>query len=365
MARKFYNCAVEHYNDKEKNTVNWMEVAKRLTRSLTEDYIKAVPYQIKKIAVKDCSQSFMNGVRKFRKTGEPFRMSFKSRKDPKQSCYIPKSALSENGIYHTISGRLRFSEKELLYNDHCDCRLVCENGRWFVVVPMSLGDVRHNSSENQGTGDVVAIDPGIRTFATYFSVNGHFGSIGYDSFRRVLRLHLKIDKLMSEIAKEENKRRKRNLKRAVLRTRWRIHDLVDELHNKTARYLADNYSVVLFPTFGTSEMVGKKGRKIKKSVVRAMQSFRFYDFGQKLERVCAENGVRCIRCDEAYTSKTNSFNGEIMENLGGRRSFVHEGVIVDRDVNGARNILLRTMRDSSAHGCDSRATISGKVAVSV
>ena len=56
-----------------------------------------------------------------------------------------------------------------------------------------------------------------------------------------------------------------------------------------------------------------------------------------------------IRSNEAYTSKTNSFNGEIM-NIGSRKSYVYEGICVDRDINGARNIMLRAMRDGSFLG---------------
>ena len=94
-------------------------------------------------------------------------------------------------------------------------------------------------------------------------------------------------------------------------------------------------------------MVKKGKRKLRKSVVRSMQSFRFYEFSQRLEMKCKEYGVLLIRSNESYTSRTNSFNGELM-NIGSREWFVYDDVTVNRDVNGARNILLRAMRDSSA-----------------
>ena len=40
VSRKFYNESVSWYNQKDKDTINWMEIAKRLTHQLTEDYIK-------------------------------------------------------------------------------------------------------------------------------------------------------------------------------------------------------------------------------------------------------------------------------------------------------------------------------------
>ena len=44
-------------------------------------------------------------------------------------------------------------------------------------------------------------------------------------------------------------------------------------------------------------------------------------------------------------------NGEVF-NVGSRKRFKYDGIYVDRDINGARNILLRAMRDSSACGCN-------------
>lgn len=347
VSRKIYNTAVDFYNRKDKTTVNWMEVAKNVLNELNYDYVKQVPYQIKKIAVKDCYKTFMNGCKKAKTERKPFTMSYRSRKNPKQSCYIPKSALTHNGIYYTIANKLKISEDHLLNNDYKDLRLVREYDRWYVTVPMELGDTRLQCSENQGMGDVVALDPGIRSFLTYFSENGYFGHVCCE-YETLLKLHLKIDKLLGRIAKETDNHKKRNLRRSAAKARLRIRDLVDELHWKSINFLVRNFSVIILPTFETSGMVRKQSRKIRKSVVRSMSSFRFYDFAARLTMKCMEYGVTLIRSNESYTSKTNSFNGDIMD-IGGKKSFLYDGIIVDRDINGARNILLRAMRDSSAN----------------
>lgn len=78
-----------------------------------------------------------------------------------------------------------------------------------------------------------------------------------------------------------------------------------------------------------------------------MQSYRFFEFVERLQMKCDEKGIVLIRCNESYTSKTNSFDGSIM-NIGSKSSFKYKGITVDRDINGARNIMLRAMRDSSA-----------------
>ena len=93
-------------------------------------------------------------------------------------------------------------------------------------------------------------------------------------------------------------------------------------------------------------MVKKDKRKLCKSTVRAMESYSFYTFGERLKQKCLEYGSTLIIVNEAYTSKTNSFSGEIF-NVGSRKSFKYDNITVDRDINGARNILIRAMRDSS------------------
>lgn len=328
-----------------------MEVSKRLTHTLTEDYVKKVPYQIKKIAVKDCYQSFIVNCKKAKKSGEAFELSYRTRKNHKQSCYIPKSALTSNGIYHTIAGQLKMKEKHLLDNTFQDIRLIREHGKWFISVPIQLSNTMLSVSDNQRDGDIVALDPGIRTFLTYFSENGHFGKLGDGSFEKILSLHEKIERLTSKKDLTDDKYKKRNLYRTIHRIRFKLHNLVDELHWKTINYLVRNYKVILLPTFETSEMVKKGNRKIRASVVKAMSSYRFYEFGVRLSHKCQEYGVLLLRTNESYTSKTNSFNGEIM-NIGSRSSFKYNGVTIDRDINGARNILLRAMRDSSLCGCN-------------
>ena len=112
VQRLVYNRAIERYKDKDFEIRNWMKLSKHLLTELDKDYIKSVPYKIKSAAVKDAYISWSANCKKAKKTGKSFSLRFKSRKDKVQSCYISKSAVSELGIYHTKSGRMKFAQTD-------------------------------------------------------------------------------------------------------------------------------------------------------------------------------------------------------------------------------------------------------------
>ena len=77
---------------------------------------KSVPYQVKRTPVRDACRA-MSNVKKFnqqlaadRRAGkrldEEFaELNFRSRKNPRQSCYIPDDAVFQDGIYPKILNR--------------------------------------------------------------------------------------------------------------------------------------------------------------------------------------------------------------------------------------------------------------------
>ena len=91
-------------------------------------------------------------------------------------------------------------------------------------------------------------------------------------------------------------------------------------------------------------MVTRAQRKIGSKTARQMLTWSHYRFQQRLVNKTREyRNSQVIICDEAYTSKTCGCCGQLHEKLGGSKTFrcPHCGVVMDRDMNGARNILLR------------------------
>ena len=89
--------------------------------------------------------------------------------------------------------------------------------------------------------------------------------------------------------------------------------------------------------------------RTKFSVPKMMMTFAHYRFKQFLKHKAHETGKLVIDVNEAYTSKTCSWTGEVKNNLGGAKVMVgSDGQRMDRDINGARGIFLRALGDTPA-----------------
>jgi len=336
VARYIFNKTVELLKDGEIKA-NWFAVRPLIMDALP-DWCKEVPYQIKNKAVRDACIAVSSAKKKYKKTGEIQRVKFKSRKKPIQSCFIPKSAIKARGIYYTKLRELAYSQE--LPENLCDSRLISNNGKYYLCVAYK---VAASPAENQGR--VVALDPGVRTFITFFSENS-VGKIGHGDFSRIQRLCHHLDNLQSKISKAitgQKRRRRKAARRMIIK----IQNLINELHHKTARFLVDNFDVILLPTFETSQMSKKRDRKIRSKTVRNMLTFAHYRFKEFLRFKAQETGKMVVDVCEAYTSKTVSWTGELV-NIGGSKKIKSkvDGQVMDRDINGARGIFLRALVDT-------------------
>ena len=306
-----------------------MDIKKDILKQLPI-WCNPIPFQVKGIAIKEACNAF------WKAKGDP---KFRTRKASEQSCFIPKTALSPKGVYPRISGDgLYFQEK--LPNNYKNSRLIWRYGKWWVAVPYIEKLI---SGENQ-VSKIVSLDPGIRSFITFYSLD-YSGHIGKSDFSRIQRLCHHLDNLISKRDLTKNKQKRRSLTKASRRMRAKIKNLITEIHHKTAKFLTDNFDVILLPTFETKQMSRKIGRKIRKKSVRSMLTFAHYKFKQFLKWKALQTGKKVVDCCEAYTSKTHPETGELM-NIGGTKviKLIGSGVI-DRDISGARNILIKWLSE--------------------
>lgn len=271
------------------------------------------------------------------------RVRFRSRKSPRQTFTVQANCVSDGGIYRTKLGDMLMAERLPVAVNRNISRLTFRHGQYHLAVPYD--EERPPQRENQAR--VVALDPGVRSFLTWYCADS-VGKIGEGAFFRIQRLCERLDDLLSRAAKSPSRRR-RNMRRAAGRMRLRIENLVTELHRQTARFLVKNSDVILLPTFETSEMVERGRRRIRSKTVRNLLSLAHYRFGMFLRHKAAEYGVTVLSVNEAYTTRTVSWTGELLENVGGSSVVVgQDGERMDRDHNGARGIYLRALGDTPA-----------------
>ena len=235
---------------------NWKKIKTGIIHAVP-DRLKAAPYQVRSIGVRDACRAVSEVRRRNRKLkadkdhglrleDDWHQAKFRSRKAPRQGCFIPASAVTEFGAYYTLLGKLRMSER--LPSGHGDSRLTRHNGQYHLVVTCP---VQRCVSETQAR--VVALDPGIRSFLTWLSETDA-GHIAPGAFGKIQRLCAHLDALLSRAKLERRRWAKRNKYLAADRMRVRIINLVDELHHQAARWLVDHFDIILLPTFETSEM---------------------------------------------------------------------------------------------------------------
>ena len=271
------------------------------------------------------------------------RVRFRSRKNPRQTFTVQANCVSDLGIYRSKLSDMRMAENLPTPKNRNICRLSLRYGQYHLSVPYD----EKLPPERENQARVVALDPGVRSFLTWYCADS-VGKIGEGAFFRIQRLCERLDDLLSRAAKSPSRRR-RNMRRAANKMRLRIENLVQELHRQAARFLVNSFDVILLPSFETSEMVERGRRRIRSKTVRNLLTLAHYRFKLFIKGKALETGAIVLDVSEAYTTKTVSWTGEVLENLGGAAVVVgQDGDRMDRDYNGARGIYLRALGDIPA-----------------
>jgi putative transposase len=317
-------------------------------------WVKDVPYDVRNAALQDVVKAVKAYKAKKKDNQRGFRLHFRSARDPVQSITVhsrywntPRSAFTFLFSTRRLRGGKEY--RRLLRNGlpH-DSRLVRDKlGRYFLCVPF---DRPIQLPPPTSIDRVVAIDPGVRTFLTTYDQDGGVHEWGKGDCARFYRLALHVDDINAKASKAKHKRRYR-LRRAITRLYARIRNLTDEVHRKAARWLCTTYNTIVIPAFNSSQMVQKSRRRIHTKTVRSMLHWSHYRFRQRLLYTAEQHGHVSVHVvTEEYTSKSCGVCGALHHTLGGNKHFKCPTCDweCDRDVNGARNILLKTLTQLGA-----------------
>lgn len=215
------------------------------------------------------------------------------------------------------------------------CKLIMKKhtNEFYLASPIKI--VENNKYEREW----ISLDPGVRTFMTFYDGES-YGEIGKNIHIRLKRLNKEKDQLDSKISGEKKYYRKTKLKKARAKIYKKIGNIVKDLHYKTINFLS-KYKLVVLPKFKVKEMLPG----LNKYVRRSLLDLSHYKFKLRLAEKTSEIGTKLLISNEAYTSKTCTSCGKLNYELGNSKTFNCPScnLQIDRDVNGARNIMLRVL----------------------
>ena len=341
--RRAYNLAIACFREADAGLVDpkGPDLKQTALRATIRDFVRSeVEERGGTFRSADCDEAVnvafraRDAVIRKRKAGERCRLSFRSIRDMRQRIAVQKLSAGFVAQNFDLAEPMPDEAWKKLTT------IVLERGQWFICAQLHIVTVGQDEIQVRSA---VALDPGVRSFVTAYSVN-HAASYG-DGFYagKVFPLLLQLDRLVGQRAKARCKEWKRHFQKRIDRLAIRVRNLVDDLHRRVAYDLVQAFDVILLPSFETKEMSAKEDRRIRTKTVRSMLGLAHYRFRQKLEWMCRNYGKRLVICNEAYTSRTRSWDGVVNEHIGGAKTVSDGSIVVDRDMNGARGIMLRAL----------------------
>ncbi len=351
-ARWVYNkCLVSFNNnelkiDRKELRKQWLDCS-----SIGNDHKSLnTPYAIRDGAIDDLITAYTTNIN----SGKQFKLKFRSKKSSSESIMIQKANYKQANVfypsyfnYHKNNDGSEYIKSAEKLPDQLDFNTRLQRtklGNFYLCILSKIKIKNYNQAPK--INSIISLDPGVRTFVTGYDPNGNIYEWGKNDITRLFKLGCYADKLKNVIDSDKTIRHRTRyrLRRKVLKIFKKIRDLVDTLHKNLSKWLCENYNHILIPDFKSSGIVRKKERKINNKTVRNVLTWSHYRFKQRLLSKAREYPwCKVIETTEEFTSKTCGNCGTIKENLGGNKKFecFHCKIKMDRDFNGARNILLK------------------------
>lgn len=218
-----------------------------------------------------------------------------------------------------------------VYKSECKILYERKTNKYTLLVPEKV-DIKNIVHKKE----FISLDPGIRTFMTGLSEN-EIIKIGDNCQSKIKKLLKKTDRL--EAYKIQNKKTRKQL----YNTRFKLKNLIADLHWKSINFLTNNYKTILIGDLSVKGIINKKTSVLNKITKRIGVALSFFTYRQRLKYKCNVNNCVYLEVNEKFTSKMCSNCSQYNENLGSNKIYNCSGfkTILDRDVNGCRGICLK------------------------
>lgn len=312
---------------------------------------KEVPFDIRQGAISDAITAFKASLTLMNKGYiKKFNASFRSKKKLQSEAFrVNKDALNvENMSFFPTrlkkhkKIRMRKRDKKKFFDNECldgdFIILKTKPSTWYLCLPRTKEQPIYENPVYKS----VFLDPGVRTFQTFYSPDGVCGKIGGSEFNKeIQKIADRHDRLCSIRGKKETlPKTKRAIRRRCAILRNKLKNKVTDLHWQTCSFLCDTFQNIFLPPFKVSEMV--KGSPLGSDVTRKMLQLSHGKFRERLLYYGRTKNRNVYIVSEHYTTKTCGVCGHMQE-MEGKKTFDCESckTKIDRDYNGARNIALR------------------------
>ena len=246
-------------------------------------------------------------------------------------------------------GPLRTREPLRFTGDVREVTVKREAGRWFACVTVNTSE----SAPTQRNGDAVGVDVGIKSLAVCSD-----GAV-YENPKALRKAQGRLRRLDRAIARSNTHGRNRHSNRRERKYRLReaaharIVNIRNDAHHKAASAItAKPVGKVVVENLNVSGML--RNRRL----ARALAGASLAGFIDKLEYRCWWNGITFEKVDRWFPStKTCSECGAVRPNMAlSERTFIcHScGVMLDRDLNAARNLENAESFPASGRGAEIR-----------
>ncbi len=227
-------------------------------------------------------------------------------------------------------------------------------GRWFVSIQVEEEQDKPVTTATSAIG----VDLGIKTLATCSD------GMTFENPRVLKHSQKKLRRLERQKSRRQkgSKNRMKTCKR-IAKTHARIANIRKDAAHKLTTYLCKNHALVGIEDLHMAGML--KNHKL----AQAVSDSNFGEIRRQLEYKSSWHGVHLVVIDRfSPSSKTCSACGWIDEDQNlGDRTFICEdcGLVIDRDLNAALNILKEAVRttgsfsESDAYGQGSSGLVSG------
>lgn len=338
LYRLTYNYTVRYF--KHNKVCSFTKIRPIITNQLYDNdsiYAKIKQSQFPKHtldnAIKDVVKAYKTSFALLKKKQiSHFRLRYKRQQSPRQTLVLESGAFSKikNAFCTRALGVMQTSHP--LNGISHDCRLVynTRSGAISLHIPYEYQNQKELSRWN-----TCSLDPGMRTFQTVYSDNGAWYSIGDDN--------PDIKTLISRVEAVADHKDKQWYRKYTSRLREKIRNKIKDLHCKTAHFLCTNFNKVIIGKLSTKGIVENGRSVLRDASKRYVYALAHHTFRERLKAKCAELDCEYVEVNEAYTSKTCGKCGEVNHDLGASKTFncVHCKYTTDRDVNGARNIMIK------------------------